>query len=283
MSPVDKSLVMIGGSYFTLSSGVSLLRSSLNLCLGLVILSLTLLESTRLKAQGHNASAVAGDSSSLAGNADGQQSQADLQSPVPSPPEFPVTVNHFWNRISPEMAGGYAPVVSRGTGYYGSGFTASAGANARINGRWRVQAEGQILGQQGVSSPATSGSGSDADEEASSYIFAAHLDALYNLRPDSANSPYLIGGGGYYHLGTHVYCSASEKQSGCASGSDNPFTTDIASVNAAGFNVGAGIRHKLYVDRHTELFVEARYHYIASGSSPVGQVSMLPVSVGIRW
>jgi len=32
-----------------------------------------------------------------------------------------------------------------------------------------------------------------------------------------------------------------------------------------------------------EVFAEARYHYIASGSTPLGQISLLPVSAGIRW
>jgi hypothetical protein len=32
-----------------------------------------------------------------------------------------------------------------------------------------------------------------------------------------------------------------------------------------------------------ELFAEVRYHYIASGSTAFGQISLLPVSAGIRW
>jgi len=274
---------MIDSCKSTLSFEVGLLRISLKLCLGLVILFFSTAISAQLKGQTHSESAVAAsNSSSLAGSENEIQIEAGPQLPKPGQPGSPFSVDHFWKRISFEVAGGYSPVLNRGTGYYGPGFTASAGAVERFSKYWRLQAEGQVLGQHGNLSHATYDPGNNfVAADVASYIFAFHLDALYDLRPDAANSPYLIGGAGYYHLGTHSVCATD--LNGCQSGSNEPFATDVASVNSAGFNFGAGIRHRLYADRHTEIFADARYHFIASGSSVIGQVSVLPVSAGLRW
>jgi hypothetical protein len=57
----------------------------------------------------------------------------------------------------------------------------------------------------------------------------------------------------------------------------------LNAASAVGYNGGIGIRHKLYADRHMEIFAEGRYHYIASGSTDFGQISLIPISAGIRW
>jgi len=48
-------------------------------------------------------------------------------------------------------------------------------------------------------------------------------------------------------------------------------------------NGGLGVRRRLYADKRMELFAEGRYHYIASGFTDFGQISLFPVSAGIRW
>lgn len=202
--------------------------------------------------------------------------------PQPGQPGSPFPVDHFWNHISLELAGGYSPILNQGVGYYGSGFTATVGGIYRINSRLALLADGQILGQHGdlaLSCDAVDQNCSGTS--AGSYIFSFQMSPLVYLRPRAATSPYLVGGVGYYHLGTHTACQISDTN--CDSSSDNPFNSDEISVNAAGFNVGGGVRHKLSDVRQTEIFADVRYHYIASGSSAIGQISVLPVSVGVRW
>jgi len=245
---------------------------------GLVFLALLLTISGRLMAQGSNESATV-DSGSPAGGA----VQQGPELPQPGQPGSPFQVDHFWDHIALELAGGYSPVINRGVGYYGPGFTATVGAVYHVNARWAVLAEGQILGQHGGSTLAgCDESSEDCDTgTAASYIFSVQIAPVVYLRPQAATSPFVVGGVGYYHLGTHNVCESSDV--GCDGSSDNPFNSDAVSVNAAGFNVGGGVRHRLSPYRKSEVYVDARYHYVASGSSSLGQVSVLPVSVGVRW
>jgi hypothetical protein len=271
------------------------LRASSNLCIALLFLFLSSVPVSRIAAQTATESVIAENGSS-SGNSSSSSSlatpdsgdmpaiQTDAGPKLPQPGQLgsPFQVDHFWKRIGLEIAGGYSPILGRGTGYYGPGFSGTLGARDRLTPHWSLLGEGQILGQHGNLSHAEyDPTGNFVDADVASYIVAFHLDPVYYLRPDAVTAPYLVGGVGYYRLGTHSFCN--HLLSSCSSSSDDPFVTGVAAVNAAGFNVGVGIRHRLYVDRHTEIFADARYHYIASGSSVVGQISVLPVSAGIRW
>jgi len=254
---------------------------------GLIFWALFLPLSGQLVAQTSTETAAidSGSAAQTAGSADasGQPGQQGPELPQPGQPGSPFQVDHFWNHIGLELAGGYAPVVNSGAGYYGSGFTATVGAVYHLNARLAFLAEGQVLGQSGtVNLQGCNESTADCDSgSAASYIFSFQLSPVLYLRPRGATSPFLVGGAGYYHLGTHDACVGMT--SGCDAPSDNPFNSNLVSVNAAGFNVGAGLRRQISPYRKSEIFIDARYHYIASGSSSLGQVSMLPVSLGVRW
>jgi len=264
------------------------LRSPLKLCLVAILFCFSSVFQLQIMAQaarGHALDANIGPpsvESESSSSAAAVQVGPGPQLPQPGQPGSPFPVDHFWKRVGFEAAGGFSPTVNRGVGYYGPGYTITVGALDRFSPHLGLMVEGQILGQQGNFLYVQSGSGSQlASSDRGSYMFAFHLDPVYDLEPNRKTSPFLVAGGGYYHLGTHFACVASNTN--CDSTGGAPFETDSISVNAAGFNVGAGIRHRLYADRHTEIFADARYHFIASGSSAVGQVSLLPVSTGIRW
>ena len=232
---------------------------------------------------GRSYSIDADESSSLslnavAGTAALQATPGEGQVPQPGQPGSPFSVDHFWKRLGLELSGGYSPSVNRGAGYYGQGFTATVGVIDRVSPHWDLLLEGQILGQHGKVIADTNGFVGTA-----SYGVAFHLDPRYVLRPGAATSPYVIGGRGFYHLGTHSACDSSNVVLHCDANSSNPFQTDLISENAFGFNAGTGIRHKILTGKDTEVFAEARYHFIASGSSALGQVSFLPINAGIRW
>lgn len=195
----------------------------------------------------------------LAQSAPGQESQ------VPQPGELgsPFPKDHFWKRIAFEFAGDYSPVVVQGAGSFGTGYGGTAGAIDRLSLHWNLLAEFQILSQKQSALP------NGETMNRSTIISTFDLAGLYEFRPHEATSPYLVGGAGYYHLTSPLDCVV-----GCPAN---------ASANAAGFFGGIGIRHRLYAEKRMEIFAESRYHYIASGSSVFGQISLLPVSAGIRW
>lgn len=168
-----------------------------------------------------------------------------LGSPFPS--------DHFWNRVGLEVSGGYSPVVGKGAGYFDKGWDVTVGATDRLTSRLRLLAELQYFGLN----KNTLYKGQVTGD--SNVIATVGVSAAYDLVPRAGTSPYLIGGGGYYRL------------------------VSQGGANAAGFAFGGGVRHRLSLEKRMEVFAEARYHYIASGSTPLGQISLLPVSAGIRW
>lgn len=185
---------------------------------------------------------------------------------IPQPGELgsPFSANHFWNRMSVEFAGEYSP-TGQGSGSYGAGYGGTAGAISRFNLHWDLLAEFQFLSQKQKKLP--DGSASDG----ATSIADVDVAGLYAFMPHEATSPYILGGAGYYHMSTPTGIACV---GGCSS---------HTSANAAGFLGGLGIRHRLYADKRMEIFAEGRYHYIASGSSAFGQISLFPISAGIRW
>lgn len=213
------------------------------------------------------AQTAAAESSST--NADVAQSVPGQAGQVPKPGELgsPFSADHFWNHLAMELSGGYSPVVQKGTGYFDKGFNVTGGVIDRFSPRWMLLAELKFFRLSGTMS-----SGGQATTN-SNVVVAFNLDAAYDLLPRSSTSPYLIGGAGYYNLPSEVQCTA---------GTCSP-QTGQNNTNVAGYNGGFGIRHKLYADKQMEIFAEGRYHYIASGSSAFGQISLFPISAGIRW
>jgi len=180
---------------------------------------------------------------------------------VPQPGELgsPFPVDHFWDHLALEFSGGYTPVVNKGNGLFGDGFIATAGVIDHLSSHWNLMAEMQIFGLKGA----------NYTPNPSTATFAFDVAGAYDILSRARTSPYFVAGAGYYYMPAGIVCSGV-----CSS---------ISGSGAAGYNGGAGVRHRLYADRHMEIFAEGRYHYIASGSTDFGQLSLLPISAGIRW
>jgi hypothetical protein len=210
-------------------------------------------------------------STSESGNATQASSTLEQSDKIPQPGELgsPFSVDHFWNHFALELGGGYTPFVKKGTGYFNKGFNVSAGVIDHLTKHWTMLAELQIFGLRG-NTQVDSGSGNFILNNSNTND-SIGIAVSYDLLPRVRTSPYLIGGAGYYRLGTVSSCGDGE----CSSAS--------ITANAAGYNGGLGVRRRLYADKRMELFAEGRYHYIASGSTDFGQISLFPVSAGIRW
>jgi hypothetical protein len=223
------------------------------------ILLLSALTSRNTEAQTAKLLAISDSSSVEATSAQSSSGQPDK---VPQPGELgsPFSVDHFWNRIGIELGGGYSPVVQKGAGLFDNGFNVTGGVIDHLSRHWNLLVEAQIFGLKGVNYAPNS----------SSVTFALDVATAYDLIPHAKTSPYVIGGAGYYQLAPGILCN---------------FVGDCTTISdhAVGYNGGIGIRHRLYADRRMEIYAEGRYHYIASGSTAFGQVSLLPISAGIRW
>jgi opacity protein-like surface antigen len=191
------------------------------------------------------------------------QTAPDQQLPQPGELGSPFPAGHFWERIAFEFAGDYSPKVVQGAGSFGSGYGGTVGVVDRVNPHWNLLAEFQFLSQKQSSFP------SGMATNGSTFISTFDLAGLYDVRPHEPTSPYLLGGAGFYHLTSPQGCVVGCPTNGAA--------------NSAGFLAGAGVRHQLNAGRQSSVFAEVRYHYIASGSSAFGQISLLPLSAGIRW
>jgi len=189
--------------------------------------------------------------------------------PPPNPGElgWPFLNEHWWNHWALELGGGYVLVVNKGTGYFDHGFLVTTGVLDHVRPNLNLMVEFQFFGLQG----------SQQISQYSNTDFTADIAASYALFSRFRNSPYLIGGAGYYYLGPLGGGGSGTSCSGTLCPPDASYT-----ANRAGFQVGLGFRHRLFTDKATELFVEGRYHYIESASS-YGQLSLMPVSGGIRW
>ena len=102
-------------------------------------------------------------------------------------------------------------------------------------------------------------------------LIDATADAVFNFGTKSPAQFYLIGGAGVYNFKN--------------TGSNNNFDFSSGSTTKFGLNGGGGIKFKGTLSP----FVEARYHYVFSGSSfnnGNGQdekFQMIPISVGITF
>ena len=243
-------------------------KSSLKLSVAVVSIFLSFLISFHAAAQTDRepSSESSGADSLTAQSVPGQTDQ------VPQPGQLgsPFPVEHFWNHFALELSGGYSPVVQKGAGYFNKGFNVTPGVIDHLSPNWTLLAEVQIFGLKG-SLPYDTGSG-NFTVNYSNTVVALEFAAAYDFLPRVRTGPYVIGGVGYYVFGPAT-----------TSGTVDSSLTAINAANSAGFNGGIGVRHRLYVDRRMEIFAEGRYHYIASGSTAFGQLSLFPISAGIRW
>lgn len=99
-------------------------------------------------------------------------------------------------------------------------------------------------------------SGSDKDR-----VWALTGNVLMKSGSALAASPYLIGGGGWYHNSLKF---------------NDVFGSGTATDDQFGFNVGAGLRLPL---TGFSAFVEARYHKMLGGSN----VQFIPITFGINF
>jgi len=101
-------------------------------------------------------------------------------------------------------------------------------------------------------------------------IYSATVNAEYSL-PLPIVRPYIVGGGGYYHI-TARYFNPS-----AAPGSPNEITQPATGI---GLNGGFGARAGL---GGIGLFAEWRYHYIFAGgaNNPAGHTSYAPFTIGV--
>ncbi len=189
--------------------------------------------------------------------------------PQPGDLGSPFSIDHPWKHIALELSGGYTPVVSKGARYFNNGFDVTAGVTDPLSARWIVLGEVNIFGLRG-SGTVSSGS-SNFGVHYSNTVASFGGAAIFDFVPRARTSPYAIGGVGYYLL-------VPVTMSGAVSN-----LTQVDSENSVGYNGGIGVRHRLYDGKRMEIFAEGRYHYIASGSTAFGQMSLLPVSAGIRW
>jgi hypothetical protein len=176
------------------------------------------------------------------------------------------------------LGGGYVPVLNKGVGLFSHGFIVTAGVVDHIHPRLDLMAEAQYFGLEGSSSY-TDIYGSQHSAAYSNTDFTLDFAASYSFLSRTRNSPYLVGGIGYYYIGS---VPPSNLSTPCSSGTLCP-TNVVNSADKLGFQGGVGFRHRLYPDKNLALFAEGRYHYIASASSAFGQISGFPISAGIRW
>jgi hypothetical protein len=211
------------------------------------------------------------------GNSTGSSQQQPPPPNVPGAPQpppkpgdlgWPFPNQHWWNHVAMELGGGYSAVVGQGNGYYSSGYDGFGGLVDRATSRFDLLLEAQIFGQQ--SSVIASNQRNGGGTSTSTTIPSFDLAALYDFLPRKTTGIYVIGGAGFYRLIASTGCPLNE-------------CIQVPSASRAGVLGGVGIRHRITRDKATEIFVETRYHYIASGSTAFGQLSLLPITGGIRW
>jgi len=239
------------------------------------LLFLSFLISSHAAAQSANQTSGNGSAgSSSAQSAPGQTEK------IPQPGELgsPFPEDHAWRHFALELGGGFVPVLNKGAGLFSHGFNVTAGVVDHVHPRLDLALEVQYFGLQG-SSKYTDIYGFQHSAAYSNTDFAFDFAASYALISRGRNSPYLVGGIGYYYIGS---VPPSNLSTPCSSGVLCP-TNLVNSADKLGFQAGVGFRHRLYSDKDLALFGEGRYHYIASASSAFGQISVFPISAGIRW
>ena len=193
------------------------------------------------------------------------------------------------------IGGGFNAPTSDSSPYITWGGNFNLGAGYRFNPYLSLMAEYQFISDKlpGAIIAQTGANGGHA------HIWSLTLAPVLDLMPDSTNSIYVTGGGGFYRKVTsftdpvlsqycnYFYCGV--------------YTTDVVvghfSSNQGGWNVGAGFTHRVggqYSDSRMKLFAEVRYLDVLTpavttepnglGTTSVGAgTKLVPVTFGIRW
>jgi hypothetical protein len=103
-------------------------------------------------------------------------------------------------------------------------------------------------------------------------IYSATVNAEYSI-PLPIVRPYIVGGGGYYHINAQYF------NPNAAPGSPDEITTPTTGV---GLNGGVGARSGI---GGIGVFAEWRYHYIfaGGGNNPTGHTSYAPFTFGVTF
>jgi opacity protein-like surface antigen len=136
-----------------------------------------------------------------------------------------------------------------------TGFMAGAAADVSLSMpvSWRAEASYARFGLKNDGSGDT-GSSSDV---------SGRINAVFSL-PSMGVSPYIIGGGGLYHVMTSFT-------------SPGVVSADLSS-NRFGWNVGAGIDMQV---ASVPARIEARYHSVSMDGG--GKYTYMPITFGIRF
>lgn len=209
------------------------------------------------------AQAQAGQSSS---QLDEQQTAGSIGNARGEQAGFPVARDSFWDRVGFELSGGYLPLTGKGNGYFNNGYEVTGGLVDHLTAHINLLAEVRFFGLDGqqTSSRGVSTTYSNTD-------FSASVGASYSLFPRAFVSPYVLGTVGEASIG-----SVSAVSPGSTAQTLNASSAPV-------FGGGVGVSHRLYPDRRMALFAEARFERLNSSSSNLGQMTMMPIRLGLRW
>lgn len=185
---------------------------------------------------------------------------------------------YAWNHFALELGGGYIDVASKGNGFFQHGFNVTGGVVDHLSSKVNIMVETQFMGLEGNSTYSNT-SGSVQPLNATNTDFDLDFAASYALFGRSKNSPYLLGGVGYYYIGP---ISQGNILVACTNSVYCPGNI-VNSASSTGFQSGVGFRHRLSSDRNMELYCEGRYHYLMSSHTAFGLLTLVPISAGIRW
>lgn len=202
----------------------------------------------------------------------------------------------IWSHLTYEAGGGFNAPTSDSSPEITWGGQFMLGAGYRFNPMFSALMEYQFVDSK-VPGALIAEAGAQGGH---AHIWSFTIDPMVDLFPNSSNSVYVIGGGGFYRKVTSFtnptltqYCYFY-----CGYGYTNVVVSHFSS-NQGGWNIGAGYRHKLggmYGESKTSIFAEVRYLDVLSpaivGLSPNGQglittvpadTKIIPVNFGIRF
>jgi hypothetical protein len=117
------------------------------------------------------------------------------------------------------------------------------------------------------------------------HIWSLTLNPEVDLLPKATNGVYLTGGVGFYRKLTSY--TAPEDVLTIFGVEEENAVVDHFSSNQFGGSFGAGFRHKLRWQDHTQVFAEVRYLYVNTPSNPgyniFGSTALIPLTLGVRF
>jgi hypothetical protein len=181
------------------------------------------------------------------------------------------------------MAGaGFSAPIGNATPYITWGGQFTVGAGLRLAHDFTLLGVYQFMDNKLPGAFIAAGGGTQGN----TYINSLTVNPIIDIFPKFKTSPYLTGGGGWYHKSTNISVAV------CCNFFGYPvlLNTTSFSSNQWGGNIGLGISHRLggtYGDSNTKLFAEARYLFVntppISQTNGLGTTGLIPVTLGIRF